>query len=92
MHGEYLGVLIEGDLNDTLLSALGPEDLDDATEVLDCAAVGGDGVGGVFEQNDRVGLGGVGGKLLLGGNADPIGNAVRLKRKGRGPGKAEENN
>ena len=91
VHGEDLAVLVEGDGDDAFLSALRAEDFDDATVVLDCAAVGGDGVGGVFEQNDGVGLGGVVGKLLLGGGADPVGNAVRLGGKGRGHGKAEEN-
>jgi hypothetical protein len=49
-------------------------------------------IGGVFEQNGGVGLGRVLRELLLGGGADPIGNAVRLGRKRRDNGKAEEDN
>ena len=57
VHGEDLGVLVEGDGDDALFPALGAENFDDVPVVLDGAAVRGDGVGGVFEQNDGVGFG-----------------------------------
>jgi hypothetical protein len=49
-------------------------------------------IGGVFEQNGGVGLGRVLREFLLGGGADPIGNVVRLGRKRRDNGEAEEDN
>ena len=57
VHGEDLGVLVEGDGDDALVPALGTEDFDDVAVVFDGAAVGGDGVGGVVEQDDGVGFG-----------------------------------
>ncbi len=90
MHGEDFAVLVEGHGDDALLPALRPEDLNDVAIMFDRAAVGGDGVGGVFEQNDGVGLGGVFGELLLRGGADPVGNAVRFGGEGRRNGEANE--
>jgi hypothetical protein len=92
VHGEDLGVVVEGDADDALFPALGAEDFYDVAIVLDRAAIGSDGVGGVFEENDGVGFGGIGGKLLLRGGANSIGNAVRLERKRWGYGEAEEKN
>ena len=92
MHGEDLAVLVEGDGDDALVPALGPENFNHVAIVLDRAAVGGDGVGGVFEQDDGLGLGGVFGKLLLGCGADPVGNAVLLGCEGRYNGEACEKN
>jgi hypothetical protein len=54
------------------------EDLDDVAMMFDGGAVGGDGVGGVVEENDGIGFGGVLREFLLSGGADPVGNAVRL--------------
>ena len=56
VHGENLAVLVERDGYDAFFPALGAQDLDDAAIVLDCAAIWGDSVGGVFEQDDGVGL------------------------------------
>ena len=78
VHGEDFAVLVEGDGDDAFFPSLRAEDFDDATEVLDCAAVRGDGVGGVFEENDGVGFDRELREFLLGGGANPIGNAVRL--------------
>ena len=80
-----------GDADDALFSALRTEDLDDVAMMFDGGAVRGNGVGSVVEENDGVGLGGVFGELLLGGGADPVGNAVRLGREGRCYGEAGEN-
>jgi hypothetical protein len=90
MHGEDLAVFVERDADDALLSALGPEDLDDIAIVFDCATVRSDGVGGFVEENDGVGFGGIGGEFLLRGSADPIGNTIRLERKRRSYDKTEE--
>ncbi len=91
MHGEDFRVFVEGDADDALPSALRTEDLYDVAMMLDGGAVGGNGVDGVFEQNDCVGFGGVFRELLLGGGADPVGYAVRLGREGRCYGEAGEN-
>ncbi len=74
VHGENFGVLIEGDRDDGLSPALGAEDLDDMAVVLDGAAVRGDGVSSVVEEDDCVGLVGVLGEFLLGGGANPLGD------------------
>jgi hypothetical protein len=92
VHGEDFAVFVEGNADDALFPSLGTEDFYDVAIVLDRAAIGGNGVGGVFEENHGVGFGRIGGKLLLGGGADPVGNAVRLECKCWGYGKAEEKN
>ena len=92
VHGEDLAVLVEGDGDDALFPALRAKDFNDVAIVFDGAAVGGDGVGGVFEQDDGLGLGGVFGELLLGGGADPVGNAVGFEREGRRCGEEGEKN
>ena len=75
--------LSKGTADDALLAALRAQNFDDAAVVLDGTAVGGDGVGGVVEENDSVSLGRIGGELLGGGSANPVGNAVLPRRGGR---------
>ena len=60
--------------------------------MLDGGAVRSDGVGGVVEENDGAGLGGVLRELLLGGGADPVGDAVRFGGEGRDCGEESEKN
>ena len=91
VHGEDFAVLIEGHGDNALVPALRAEDLDDVAVMLDGAAVWCDGVGGVFEEDDGVGFGSVRRKLLLGGGADPIGNAVRFGCEGRDNGQRYKN-
>ena len=76
VQGEDLRVFIEGDGDSALVAALGTKDFDDAAEVLGGAAVGRDGVGGVFEEDYRVGVGRILRQLLLCGGTDPVGNVV----------------
>jgi hypothetical protein len=92
VHGEDFRVFVEGDADDSVSPALRTENLHDLAVMLDRTAVGSDGVGGVFEKNDGVGLRRVAGKLLLGGGADPIGNAIRPGGECRSYGEAEEEN
>jgi hypothetical protein len=92
VHGEDFGVLVEGDADDSVSPALRTKNLNDVAVMLDRTAVGSYGVSRVFEKNDGVGLGRVVGKLLLGGSANPIGNAIRPGGKCRSYGKAEEEN
>src|SRR5262249_38215544 len=60
--------------------------------MLDGSAIGSNGVGGVVEKNDGVGFGRVLGELLLGGSANPVGNAVLLEGKSRRCGEKSEKN
>ena len=78
VHGEDFGVFVEGDGDDAFFPALRAEDFDDMAVVFGGAAVRGDGVGRVFEENDGVGLGGVCGELLLRGGPNPVWDAVGL--------------
>lgn len=66
----------EGGEEGTVFAALGAKDFNDAADVLDFGAVGGDGVGVVVEQDDGVGAWWIGGQGLRGGGADPIGHLV----------------
>ena len=66
--------LSKGTTTMAFVAALGAKDLDDLAVVLDGAAVGGDRVGLVVEQDDGVGLVGVLGEFLLGGGANPVGD------------------
>ena len=51
--------------------------------VLGGVTVGSDGVGGVVEEHDGVGVRRVGGDCLSGSGAHPIGNAVGFRGVGR---------
>jgi hypothetical protein len=74
VHGENFGVFVEGDRDDGVFAALGTKDLDDMAMVLYGVTVRGDGVGGVIEEDNGVGLVGILGEFLLGGSADPVGD------------------
>ena len=49
-------VLVEGDVDDTGVATLRAQDLDDVAAVLGGPAIGSDGVGGVIEKEDGVGI------------------------------------
>ena len=90
VHGEDFGVFVEGDFDDGLSTALRTKDLEDLAAMLYGAAVGGDGVGCVVEEDNSVRLGGVFGKFLLGGSADPVRDRVGLEGECGNCGKQKE--
>ena len=76
VHVKDFCVFVERESNSAFITTLWAQDFDDAAEVLGGAAVGSDGVGRVFKENDSVGVWGVLRKLLLSGRSDPVGNAI----------------
>jgi len=82
MEGEDSSVLVEGNGDDALLATLRAKDFDDVAIVFDGGTVGGDGVGGVVQENDGIGLGCIGGELLRGGDSNPVGNVVLMGGRG----------
>jgi hypothetical protein len=86
MHGENLGVLVEGNADDARIAALRAKDFDDAAKVLCGAAVGSDGVGRVFKEDDGVGVRGYSGSFCWAAVRTQSGTVSGLEaNEGRAP-------
>jgi hypothetical protein len=86
MEGQQLGVLVEGDLDDAVVTPGLAKDLHGMAVVFGGLPIGSDGQGRLVEQDDSGGLRGVGRQLLCCGSTHPVGHRVL----GRGMGQGEK--